>query len=205
MTKKIFFLYAPLSILIVILGYLLYIDHTSDNNIKNFFVAANAQNCNTLHPLTDYDAINKDVICPRGDVGNFMVIDKVRYEIVNILDRKLSSKKQVLVKVCIEARGQAAWNEGAYEGCTTDSRLIEFTRSFFGWQANLSQFTDIANLMRESGSKPKDYDKFRSDCFQSHIAAVMAGERGYDCNNVVGSDIEYSIKTHKFVETGKAH
>lgn len=189
----------------VAIVYFIYSENASKSVIRSFFTAVNNQNCQKLQPLLSYSMQNHDILCPRGDVGNFMVIDKVEYNIQNTLGKSLGSAKQVLYTVCVEARGQAAWNEGSYKECTTDPKLIEFTRTLLGWKANIGEFTDISKLINESGAKPSGFDKYYNQCWETRMTEIsFHGSSTINCNNIVGSDIEYAIKTHKFVQAGKA-
>ncbi len=202
--KKLFFGFT-LTIVLVIICYYLSSEYASQKVIKNFFIAASNENCQKLQPILKYRLLNHDILCPRGDVGNFMVIDKVEYKVKNILGSKLSGTKQVLISVCIETHGVAAWNEGIFKDCTTDPRIIEFDRKQFSWQTDISQFTNISKLINESGAKPESFDRYYQQCWENRITEFsFHGNSTINCNNVVGDEIEYSIRTHKFVQTGNA-
>ncbi len=190
---------------LLLLVYKVWQDANGKTYIKSFFTAANNQDCQKLQLLNGIRNINKDILCPRGDVGNFMVIDKVSYQIEDILGDRFSNRKQVLVKVCVEARGQAAWNEGKYKECTSDPRIIEFTSSLTSWKPNMTDFTNMSELLNKSGAEPAGYREYSEQCWKTRIQERLnGGNPKYDCNNVVESDVLYAIKTHKFVETGKA-
>lgn len=190
----------------IVIGYFIYSESASKKAVANFFVAASNENCQKLQPLLQYSLQNHDVLCPRGDVGNFMVIDKVEYKVKNIISSKFSGTKQVLVSVCIEARGMAAWNEGDYKDCTIDPKIIEFKRSVFNWKTDMDQFTNITKMINAVGAEPANYRETQSQCFKTSLMDITNGGNGLNCNgNAIRSDIEYAIKTHKLVETGKAH
>ncbi len=157
--------------------------------IDNFILAANNENCDKLYPFGKVGLSNQK-ICPRGDIGNFMVIDSVKYDLVSIVGDKLGANRQALINVCIKARGLAAWNQGDYTGCTQDPRIINFSIDKFKWVPNPNDFTDIAYLISTVGAKPSNFDEYRLQ---------------YRLNPSVGSSIEYSIKTHKIPEAGRAH
>ncbi len=193
-------------IILLTISYFIYSEFISEKVVVNFLVAASNENCQTIQPLLPYSLPNHDVLCPRGDVGNFMVIDKVNYTAKNVIGSKFSGTKQVLVSVCIEARGMAAWNQGSYNDCTTDPRIIIFKRSAFSWKTDIDQFTNISKMIKQSGSEPANYRENQNRCFKTSLMDIVNGGNGLNCNgNVVDSDIEYAIKTHKFVEAGKAH
>jgi hypothetical protein len=193
-------------ILIVILAYILY--KTSNAQAKNYanslVAAINNQNCQELSPIKGMKNMGDDKICPRGDVGNFMVIDKVSYEIKGVLGGMF--KKQILLNVCIGVRGEAAWNYGGYSDCTTDPRIVNITFNGINWIPNQNDFDNISYLMNTSGKQPADFDQFRTNC--SNVAAQDILESidpsNPDCIEV-GSDIIYTIQTHNFVQTGHAH
>jgi hypothetical protein len=155
----------------------------------NLTQAANNENCGQLYSFEKVGLSNQK-ICPRGDIGNFMVIDSVKYELVSVAGDSFASNRQALLNVCIKARGLAAWNQGEYEGCTQDPRIINFSIKNLSWSFNPNDFTDISYLISTAGAKPSNFDQIR---------------QMYRYNPSVDSDIEYTIKTHKFVEPGRAH
>jgi len=163
--------------------------------MENVITALNTQNCTSLYPLNHIKGSTNGALCPRGDAGNFMVIDKVSYQLDSLLGSGLS--RQALVKVCIDARGLAAWNVGTYSECSTDPTIINLKFNGLSWVMDTKDFTDISNLISKSGSHPQNYDEFER-------LACNPPTRP-NCTNAVGDDIIYSIKTHQFVQTGVAH
>lgn len=173
----------------------------------NLLLALNNEQCSSLYPSNKIRSLTNEIACPRGDVGNYMVIDKVEYKLEGITGSKFGNHFQALIKVCVHARGNASWNEGEYYDCTTDARIINLKTRLFTWRAELVDFTNLSVLLSKSGAMPQGYEESRKLCWELRVQNYLeTGEPvGRVCNNAVGSDIVYSIKTHKFVETGKAH
>ena len=156
--------------------------------LNKFIPAINNQDCEKLYPSNQINDFNKNAICPRGDIGNFMVIDKVKYEIIGVQGTVYSPERQLLLKVCVEARGVAAWNQGEYKECTIDPRIILFKISNFEWQPNLDDFTNLSVLLSKAAEKPYNFTFDRFGAFP-----------------LVNGTIKYVIKTHKVPERGHAY
>lgn len=203
MNKNWFKIFAVVLAILATSLIVVYIKLRSDSTVKRYaqdlMTALNNEHCTSLYPLSQINDITDSIACPRGDVGNFMVIDKVVYQLETILGT--GPERQALVKVCIKARGNAAWNEGDYDKCSGDARILNLSLNNFRWVVKTSDFSDISNLINKSAAKPQGYDNYRDSCWETKIATGAS----YECNNAVRNDIEYSISTHKFVETGRAH
>src|SRR3989344_4313064 len=132
--------------------YIYWQNSNGNKYIQDFFIVANYQDCQKLEPVSKVKMEIKDALCPRGDVENFMVADNVTYQIQGINGSFYSGIKYALVKVCVEARGQGAWNEGQYKGCSKDPRIIEFNRKLFGWGIELNSLTNMSELISKSGA-----------------------------------------------------
>ncbi len=173
---------------------------------NSIVTALNNERCTSIHPLNGIKSLSNETVCPRGDVGNFMVIDKVEYKLEAVTGSKFSNRYQALLKVCVEAHGNARWNERNYSDCTTDARIISLRAKGLSWQVVPTDFTDLSKLLNESGAKPEGYEEFSRQCWDMRVQNyIETGEPvGRVCNNAVESDVLYSIKTHKFVETGKS-
>lgn len=167
---------------------------------SDIFSALDNQKCSSLYPVNQINGISDRIVCPRGDTGNFMVIDQVKYDIQSIIGNKYARERKVLVNVCIKAHGVAAWNEGRYEGCTTDPRIVTFLLNNFKWTLNLDDLTDISTLVSTAGAKPEDFDARQKRCIE--IANSINFQT--PCTFTTASDIRYAISHHKQAERGKA-